>query len=232
MSDVQLQDRLITETAKGSYLAKVVSVQDPESLSRVQIRLLSFDQVGDQDAEIWARVAVPFAGDNRGAFLIPDVDDEVLVTFINGDTRFPIVIGSMWNGSASVPEQLGGGGDSVDRWSITGKLGTRVAIEEVNASSARVLITTPNGVSGEFTDAGGGKVEFKTSGTTMTIDSQGVTVNTSMNLTVQATQVSVSAAMVTVDAGISKFSGVVQADTVICNSIISASYTPGAGNIW
>jgi hypothetical protein len=25
---------------------------------------------------------------------------------------------------------------------------------------------------------------------------------------------------------------VVQADTVICNSIISASYTPGAGNIW
>jgi hypothetical protein len=53
-----------------------------------------------------------------------------------------------------------------------------------------------------------------------------------MNLTVQATQVSVSAAMVTVDAGISKFSGVVQADTVICNSIISASYTPGAGNIW
>jgi hypothetical protein len=38
--------------------------------------------------------------------------------------------------------------------------------------------------------------------------------------------------MVTVDAGMSKFSGVVQADTVICNSIISASYTPGAGNIW
>ena len=38
--------------------------------------------------------------------------------------------------------------------------------------------------------------------------------------------------MVTVDAGMSKFSGVVQADTVICNSVISASYTPGAGNIW
>jgi hypothetical protein len=38
--------------------------------------------------------------------------------------------------------------------------------------------------------------------------------------------------MVTVNAGMSKFSGVVQADTVICNSIVSASYTPGAGNIW
>jgi hypothetical protein len=38
--------------------------------------------------------------------------------------------------------------------------------------------------------------------------------------------------MVKVDAGMSKFSGVVKADTVICNSIISSSYTPGAGNIW
>ena len=79
MSDTLLQDRLVTQTAKGSYLAEVVSVQDPESLSRVQIRLLSFDQVGNQDAEIWARVAVPFAGENRGAFMIPDVGDEVLI---------------------------------------------------------------------------------------------------------------------------------------------------------
>lgn len=231
MSDTLLQDRLLTQTAKGSYLAEVVSVQDPERLSRVQIRLLSFNQVGNQDAEIWARVAVPFAGENRGAFMIPDVGDEVLINFINGDTRFPVVIGSLWNGSTSVSEQLGGSGDSVDRWSITGKQGTRIAIEEESASTAKVLITTPGGISGELTDDGS-KIEFKSSGTTLTIDPQGVTINTSMNLTVQATQLSVSAAMVTVDAGLSKFSGVVQADTIITNSIISASYTPGAGNIW
>lgn len=230
MSDALLKERLTTGTARGSYLAEVVSVQDPENLSRVQVRLLSFDQVDQQDAPIWARVAVPFAGDNRGAFLIPDVGDEVLVVFTNGDTRFPIVIGSLWNGATSVPEQLPG--NQVDRWSLTGKEGTRILIEEESAANARVLIETPSGISGELTDAGGGKVEFTCQGTTLTIDTQGVTVNTSMNLTVQATQVSVSAAMVTVDAGISKFSGVVQADTVISNSIISASYTPGAGNIW
>lgn len=232
MSDVLLQERLTTQTARGSYLAEVVSVQDPDSLSRVQIRLLSFDRVAEQDAEIWARVAVPFAGENRGAFMIPDVGDEVLVNFINGDTRFPIVIGSLWNGGARTAEQLGGAGDRIDRWSITGKEGTRVAIEEESAATARVLITTPGGVSGELTDDGAGKIEFKSSGTTLTIDPQGVTINTTMNLTVQATQVKVSAGMVTVDAGISRFSGVVQADTIITNSIISASYTPGAGNIW
>jgi hypothetical protein len=38
--------------------------------------------------------------------------------------------------------------------------------------------------------------------------------------------------MVTVNAGMSKFSGVVQSDVVITNSVVSASYSPGAGNIW
>ncbi len=230
MSDPQLLERLTTQIARGNYLAEVVSVEDPDRLSRVQIRLLSFDQVREQDAEIWARVALPFAGDDRGAFMIPDVGDEVLVTFVNGDTRFPVVIGSLWNGNTAIPDQIGG--NRVDRWSIKGKEGTRIAIEEESAASARVLITTPGGASAELTDSGTGKIEFKISGTTLTMDQQGVTIDTPMNLTVQATQVKISAGLVTVDAGLSKFSGVVQADTVICNSIVSASYTPGAGNIW
>ena len=48
----------------------------------------------------------------------------------------------------------------------------------------------------------------------------------------QASQVKISAGMVTVNAGMSTFSGVVKADTVITNAVISTSYTPGAGNIW
>ncbi len=233
MSDQALLKQLVPMLHGGSYLAKVVSVNDPEGISRVQIRLLSFDGSDEQDAEIWARVAVPFAGNNRGAFFIPDVDDEVLVSFVNGDPRQPIVIGGLWSGSADVPETLGGSGDSVDRWTITGKAGTRIAIEEEQPSDATIKFTTPNGVSGELTDAGGGKIEFVMGGTTVTYDNQGVTVNTAMNVTVQAgAQVEITAAMVTVNAAMSRFNGIVQADTVISNSVISASYTPGAGNIW
>jgi uncharacterized protein involved in type VI secretion and phage assembly len=232
MSDQALLKQLIPMLHGGSYLARVVAVNDPEGIGRVKIRLLSFDGGDEQDAEIWARVAVPFAGNNRGAFFIPDIDDEVLVSFVNGDPRQPIVIGGLWSGSAEVPEALGGGGDSVDRWTITGKAGTRIAIVEEQPGDATISFTTPGGVSGELTDAGGGKIEFRIGGTTVTHDNQGVTVNTGMNVTVQATQVEISAAMVTVNAAMSRFSGVVQADTVISNSVISASYTPGAGNIW
>ena len=51
-------------------------------------------------------------------------------------------------------------------------------------------------------------------------------------MTVRASTVEVNAVMVTVNAGMSKFSGVVQCDTLISNSVVSATYSPGAGNIW
>jgi hypothetical protein len=38
--------------------------------------------------------------------------------------------------------------------------------------------------------------------------------------------------MVTVDAAMARFSGIVKCETLISTSVISTSYTPGAGNIW
>ena len=68
---------------------------------------------------------------------------------------------------------------------------------------------------------------------TVKMETSDITINASAKVTINAgAAVEVTAGMVTVNAGISKFSGVVQADTVISNSVISASYTPGAGNIW
>ena len=213
-------------------LAKVTSVNDPQNLNRIRIELLSHSGSPGQDGVLWARVAVPFAGAGKGAFFLPDVGDEVVVSFVNGDSRYPIILGSLWNGSDSAPETLGGSGESVDRWTIKGKEGTRIAIVEETPGNAVISFKTPGGTEGELTDAGGGKVEFKAAGTTVTIDTQGVTVNSTLNVRVQASLVNISASMVTVDAGMSRFSGVVQADSVITNSVISASYTPGAGNIW
>lgn len=216
----------------ASYLAEVISVQDPENLSRVQVRLLSFDGIGDQDGPIWARVAVPFAGGNRGAFMLPDVGDEVLITFINGDVRLAVVVGGLWNGNATPPETLGGAGDRIDRWTIVGKAGTRIAIVEENPGQATISLTTPNGVSGEMTDTGGGKIEFKAAGTTITVDSAGVSVQTPSKVKVQASQVEVTAGMVKVDAAMSQFSGIVKCDVLQTTTVISTTYTPGAGNVW
>ncbi len=216
----------------GSFLAEVVSVNDPDNLSRVQIRLLNFDGVEGQDAPLWARVAVPFAGDNRGSFLLPDVGDEVLINFINGDPRFPIVVGGLWNGNTSAPEQLGGSGDRIDRWTIVGKVGTRIAIVEENASSATIRLSTPGGVSAELTDSSGGKIELIAAGTTITVDSGGVAIDTPSKVKLQASQVEVSSPQVTVNAGMSTFSGLVKCDVLQATTVVATTYTPGAGNIW
>src|SRR5262249_35165737 len=114
----------------GTYLAEVVSVKDDTKQGRIQVKLLNFDGIGAQNAPMWARVAVPYAGSNRGAFLIPNKGDEVIVQFLHGDPSHAVVTGGLWNGKSPQPEQLGGAGDQVDRWTFVGKQGTRIAIVE------------------------------------------------------------------------------------------------------
>lgn len=214
----------------ASYLAEVVSVQDPESLGRVQVRLLGWDGPEGQDAPLWARVAVPFAGNNRGAFLLPDVGDEVLVSFVNADPRMPVVVGGLWSGSQSPPESLSG--DRVDRWTFTGKQGTRIAIVE-ESSGPTISFETPNGIKGTLTEQGGGKIELSVmDATVITMESAKVTVRSGGTVKVEASQVEVSAGMVKVDAAMSQFSGIVKCDVLQTNTVISTTYTPGAGNVW
>ncbi|MFO7181516.1 MAG: phage baseplate assembly protein V [Pseudomonadota bacterium] len=215
----------------GSYLAEVVSVKDDKRQGRVQVRLLGFDGVGEQNAPMWARVAVPFAGADRGAFFVPSKGDEVVVQFVHGDPRLPLVIGSVWNGKARQPETLGGNGEEVDRWTFVGKRGTRIAIVE-EARGPKISLTTPNATESiEIVQQEGGSIEIKTSTSTIRLDTEGVTV-TSTTVKVDAVQVDVSAAMVNVDAPLAKFSGIVQANCFQAPTIVGNLYTPGAGGIW
>jgi uncharacterized protein involved in type VI secretion and phage assembly len=215
----------------GVYLATVTSVKDDKKQGRIQIKLLAFDGVTAQNAPIWARVAVPFAGAGRGAFLIPNKDDVVVVQFIHGEPSAPVVVGGVWNGQQKAPEELGGSGEEVDRWTFVGRQGTRIAIVEEQAG-ATISLTTPNqSESVTITQKASGKVELKTKTSTVTLDKQGVTIK-APKVKVNAADVTVNAPMVTVNAALSKFNGIVKAVAVQSPSIIGNLYTPGAGNIW
>jgi uncharacterized protein involved in type VI secretion and phage assembly len=181
---------------------------------------------------MWARVAVPFAGDNRGAFLLPDVGDEVLVVFVAGDMRAPIVIGGLWNGTQSPPEALPG--DRVDRWTLTGKAGSRIAIIEPARGAPKIELETPDGVKATLTDAGGGKIECVAGQNSITMDGQGVTVRSAQKVSVfvNGTSIDVLSGLVNVTAPMTIFSGMISCQVLQTTSVISASYTPGAGNLW
>jgi uncharacterized protein involved in type VI secretion and phage assembly len=213
---------------QGAHIGVVVSIQDPDSKARIQVQIMGAD--ADNLMPLWARVAVPFAGSNRGCFMIPDVGDEVLVFFIGGDPRFPVVAGALWNGQTDVPESVSG--QNIDRWTITGKNGTRIAIVEESQGQEKVEIETPNQQKLTVTDASGGQIKLTQGGNTITLEPAGITIQASSKVDVKAATVNVSAGMVKVDAGMAKFSGVVQCTTLIASSVVSSSYTPGAGNIW
>jgi uncharacterized protein involved in type VI secretion and phage assembly len=51
-----------------------------------------------------APIAMPMAGRQRGAFFMPEPEDEVLVAFEQGDLDHPFVVGFLWNGVDTPPE--------------------------------------------------------------------------------------------------------------------------------
>lgn len=217
--------------SSDNHLAEVVSVEDVGTTGRIELRLLAYDGPATQDGRISARVCVPVAGGERGAFLIPDVGDEVLVSFINGDPRQAVVIGALWNARSKPKERLGGDGTRVDRWSFVGKQGTRIAIVE-EQGGAVIRLSVDDGTYCEIDRSGGGSIELSAGGSTLRIDPQGVSIQTSGSLKSTASSTEIKSATVDVTAGQSSFSGQVQAAAVNTPAVIGASYTPGAGNVW
>jgi uncharacterized protein involved in type VI secretion and phage assembly len=69
-------------------------------------------------------------------------------------------------------------------------------------------------------------------GNSIRLTSSGIEITGPAEVRLATSTIKVSAGSVNVDAGMSKFSGVVQVSTVIADSVIAASYSPGAGNIW
>jgi uncharacterized protein involved in type VI secretion and phage assembly len=211
-------------------LAKVTSLDDPERRNRVQLRLLAFDDVSQQDAPMWARVVAPFAGDDRGTFFLPDVGDEVLVVFAQGDPRHPLVVGGLWNGSAAAPADIESGGQNRYK-RIKSKNGIVVTLDDKSGQET-LQLETPGGCKLTLKDGPGSVTLEDSNGNSIKLETSGITVQASAKVTVQASQVDVSAGMVKVDAAMSQFSGMVKCDVLQTNAVISSSYTPGAGNVW
>jgi uncharacterized protein involved in type VI secretion and phage assembly len=214
----------------GVYTALVTDIVDPDGQGRVKVKLPWAPDSSGSSYEAWARLATMMAGNNRGSWFIPDVDDEVLIVFEAGDTRRPYVVGALWNGRDAAPETMDSAGNNYIK-SIRSRNGVKVTLDDTDGQET-LKLETPGGQSMTLKD-GPGSVEIRDSnGNFIKMESSGVTVNAAAKVTINASTVEVNAGMVTVNAGMSKFSGVVQADTVISNSVVSASYTPGAGNIW
>ncbi len=94
----------------GVVIGIVTNNQDPDKLGRVKVK---FPRISGDTESPWARVVSLMAGKERGAFFLPEVDDEVLVVFEHGDIGMPFVIGGLWNGVDVPPETNSDGKNNV-----------------------------------------------------------------------------------------------------------------------
>jgi phage baseplate assembly protein V len=96
----QSRTRTTDKRYYGVYEALVAEVNDTAKEGRVKVQFPWFD---DQLTSEWCRVRQFYAGNDYGAFFIPEVGDEVLVAFIQGDMRYPIILGGLYNGKDKPP---------------------------------------------------------------------------------------------------------------------------------
>ena len=114
---------------------------------------------------------------------------------------------------------------------IRSREGIQITLDDTDGA-VKLRLETPGGHTVVLDDGQRSVVIQDSNGNSLKMESSGITVTAAAKVTVNASTVEMNAGMVTVNAGMSKFSGVVQCDTFISNAVVSASYTPGAGNVW
>ena len=78
--------------------AKVKDNKDPEKLGRIRVQFLWQEEQDDTLMTPWIRIAQPYGGKDKGFYFIPEIDEEVMVDFENGNAEKPYVVGTLYHG--------------------------------------------------------------------------------------------------------------------------------------
>lgn len=171
----------------GVVVGIVKDINDPSSLGRVKVdfpwlaeasEAVAISSDEDRAHSYWARIATLMAGNGRGTFFIPEVDDEVLVAFEHGDLDRPVVLGSLWNADDTPPESMDGDAKNNLR-SIHSRSGHVISFDDnTDDQKAKVTIKSQGGHQIVLDDDGDqGKIEITTTGGhAITLDDAGGTV--------------------------------------------------------
>lgn len=122
----------------GFMIGIVTNNDDPQGQGRVKVK---FPALTEKDESDWARVVSVGGGPTRGVMFTPEVNDEVLVGFEQGDIHFPYVLGGLWNGSDAPPKAKGEVIKSgrVTKRIIRSRLGHEIILDDSDGSPSILL---------------------------------------------------------------------------------------------
>jgi uncharacterized protein involved in type VI secretion and phage assembly len=161
----------------GLTVGIITDNKDPDHLGRVKLKLpLLLDEKTSNDLTTdWVRIASSNAGGGRGMLFLPEVNDEVLVGFGQGDINVPFVIGVLWNGQDKAPGDKGkmvGGDGKVNQRVIYSRTGHYIMLDDSDADGGISIIDKKNN-----------KIVLKTQDNSLMIETAGnITVSTKGDL--------------------------------------------------
>lgn len=178
----------------GVVIGIVSNNKDPAKLGRVKLK---FPWRNCQDESDWARIAALMAGKDMGSFFLPDVGDEVLVAFEQGNIKHPYVIGMLWNGKDTPAENNSDGKNNIRE--IKSRSGHRIIFNDNSQQKKEsIKIVTKAGHTILLDDSSGmEKIQIidKTGSNSVNIDSvkKSVTIESAASLKIKSPMIDLEA---------------------------------------
>lgn len=119
----------------GVAVAVVTNIKDPQGEGRIKVK---YPWRNTEDESDWARMITFMAGNQMGGYFLPEVGDEVLVAFENGDIDHPIILGALWSGNMKPPESNSDGKNNLRL--IKSRSGHKVILNDENGKETIEII--------------------------------------------------------------------------------------------
>ncbi|WP_338839151.1 type VI secretion system tip protein VgrG [Flavobacterium ginsenosidimutans] len=169
----------IIPSIKGLHIGIVTQLQDdPDGEDRILVKI---PIINNEEQGIWCRVAALDAGDNRGTFFRPEIEDEVIIGFINQDPNDAIVLGMLH--SSAKPAPLKASDDNHQKGIFT-RSEMKVLFDDDKKS---IAIETPAGKKITLDEDKGSIVVEDENSNVITIDSAGIKMESAGDISIKAT---------------------------------------------
>ena len=164
----------------GIQIGTVKQIQeDPGKQFRVLVTVPTVDSEGHA---LWARLARPYATNNAGWFFYPEVGDEVLLAFLDGDPRYPVIIGSLHSGPRPPPLP-------VEKPNNQKGIVTRAQLKVLFDEEKKIItLRTPAGNTAVLSDDAKSITLTDENGNSAKLGTDGITLTSASNIVLKAAQ--------------------------------------------
>lgn len=162
----------------GLQMGVVTALEnDPDGEDRIKVRI---PMISASDEGIWARLSTLDAGKERGTYYRPEIGDEVVVGFLDNDPRYPVVLGMCHSSAKPSPEP------AKDDNHLKGYVSREKMKMTFDDEKKIVRIETPAGNRIALTEEDSGIVIEDQNGNRITMDADGIVVESVKDLKLKA----------------------------------------------